>query len=99
MLKFVVKTGAVVIGSKRTLDMVKLGKVKYVVIASNVPEEIKQDIEYYAKLSDVKIIRFPGTNRDLGTTIGKPFAIAVVGIVDPGQVPTEILDRFTEVSR
>jgi len=96
MLKFVVRTGKVVIGARKTIKMVKLGKVKYVVIATNTPEEVKQDIEYYAKLSKVKLIRFPGSNKELGTTIGKPFGVAIMGIQDPGQVPYEALDRLAE---
>lgn len=96
VLKFIIRTGKVVIGARKTLKMVKLGKVKYVIMASNTPEEIKQDMEYHARLSDVKIILFPGSNKDLGTTIGKPFNVAVIGIQDLGQVSPEVLDRFTK---
>ncbi|MEM1645236.1 MAG: 50S ribosomal protein L30e [Ignisphaera sp.] len=95
VLKFVVRTGKVVIGAKKTLKMIKHGKVRYVVMAVNVPEDLKQDVEYYAKISEVKIVRFPGTNKDLGTIVGKPFGVAVMGIADPGQVPLEVLDNLT----
>lgn len=95
VLKFVVRTGKVVIGARKTLKMAKHSKVKYIVMVVNAPENLRQDIEYYAKISEVKVIRFPGTNKDLGTIIGKPFGVAVMGIVDPGQVPPEVLDNFT----
>ncbi|MCC6015435.1 MAG: 50S ribosomal protein L30e [Desulfurococcaceae archaeon] len=94
VLKFVVRTGKVIVGARKTLKMLKLGKIKYIVIASNIPDELRQDIEYYAKLSNVKVIRFPGTNKDLGTVIGKLFGVAVLGIQDPGQVPYEVLDKL-----
>jgi len=94
ILRFVVRTGKVVIGSKRTIKLLKLGALKYVVIASNVPENIRQDIEYYSKLSNIPIIVFPGTNRELGAALGKPFSVAAMGIIDPGQITPEILNRF-----
>ena len=97
MLKQVVRTGKVVIGFRQTLKLIKLGKVKYVVMASNTPDDMKQDVEYYSRLSGVKVIRFPGTNKELGTTVGKPFSVSVMGIADSGQISVEILDRFIEL--
>ncbi len=91
VLRHVVRTGQVIVGSRKTLKYVKLGRVKVVVAASNLPENLKSDLEYYAKLSQIPIVTFPGTNRDLGTAIGKPFSVAMVGIIDPGQVPLELL--------
>lgn len=96
VIKFIVRTGEVVLGSKKTLKLVKLGKVKYVIMASNVPEELRYDIEYYSRLSNAKIIRFPGTNKELGTVIGKPFGVAVMGIISTGQIPLDALDRFVK---
>lgn len=95
-MKFIARTGKVVLGFRRTIKMVKLGKIKYVVMASNAPEDIRNDVEYYSRLSGVKIIRFPGTNKELGALIGKPFSVTVLGIVDLGQVPQEALDRLGE---
>ncbi|RLG86668.1 MAG: 50S ribosomal protein L30e [Thermoprotei archaeon] len=91
VIKTVVRTGKVVIGSRRTLKLVKLGKVKAVIAASNLPRELREDLEYYAKLSEVPVIVFPGTNMELGVVCGKPFSVAMMGVVDPGQVPLEVL--------
>ena len=96
VLKHVVRTGKVIIGSRKTLKYVKLGKVKVVVAASNLPPDLRSDLEYYAKLSNIPIIYFPGTNRDLGTVIGKPFSVAMMGILDPGQVPLELLVLYAQ---
>ena len=96
VLRHVIRTGQVIVGSKRTLKYVKLGKVKVVITASNLPERIKSDLEYYAKLSGIPIITFPGTNRDLGTAIGKPFSVAMLGIIDAGQVPIELLLAYAK---
>ncbi|MEM1542114.1 MAG: 50S ribosomal protein L30e [Ignisphaera sp.] len=97
VIKFVVRTGKIVIGFKKTLKLIKLGKVRYVVITSNTPEDIRSDIVHYASLSSVNIISFTGTNKELGSVIGKPFAVSVLGIIDTGQVPPEMLNNLSDV--
>lgn len=95
-LQMAIKTGEVVLGSKRTLKLVLHGKAKLVVIATNAPPELKRDIEYYAKLSNIPVYRFPGTNMELGTLAGKPFGVAAMAVVDPGQ--SNILEIVEEES-
>lgn len=94
VLRHIMRTGRVIIGSRKTLKYVKLGRVKVVVAASNLPTDLKSDLEYYARLSRIPIIVFPGTNYDLGTAIGKPFSVAMLGIMDSGQVPLELLIAY-----
>ncbi|NPA98375.1 MAG: 50S ribosomal protein L30e [Crenarchaeota archaeon] len=93
-LQMTFKTGEVVIGSKKTLKLVLHGKARLVVLANNAPPELKRDIEYYAKLSNIPVFRFPGTNMELGALAGKPFGIAALAIVDPGQ--SNILELVEE---
>ncbi|ADI32747.1 50S ribosomal protein L30e [Staphylothermus hellenicus] len=95
-LQMAIKTGEVILGSKRTIKLVLHGKAKLVVIAANAPPEIKRDIEYYAKLSKIPIYKFPGTNIELGTLAGKPFGVSAMAIVDPGQ--SNILEIVEEES-
>ena len=70
----------VIIGSKQTVKNLKLKTIKTVVIASNCPENIKKDIDYYSKLNSVKVEKFDGTAKQLGVFCGKPFSIAVLAI-------------------
>ncbi len=84
-LQMVLKTGSVVIGSKKTIKLAKLGKTKLVVIARNAPPEVKKDLVYYAKLANIPVYEFPGTNMELGAVCGKPFSISALAIIDPGQ--------------
>jgi large subunit ribosomal protein L30e len=97
ILKFVVRTGKIVIGFNQTLKHVKWGKVKYIIISSNAPESLRSDIEHYAKLSGIPIISYPGTNRELGTVLGKPFSVAFAGIIDLGQVSEDSLKPFVKM--
>lgn len=84
-LQMVIKTGSLVLGSKKTIKLTKLGKAKLIIVAANAPPEIKKDLKYYAKLSNIPVIEFPGTNMELGALCGKPFSVAALAIIDPGQ--------------
>ncbi len=79
------KTGRVVLGTRRTLRLLKLGRIKAVIAAANAPPEIKQEIMYYAKLGDIPVYIYPGTSVELGAVCGKPFTVMSLGIVDEGQ--------------
>jgi large subunit ribosomal protein L30e len=78
------KTGKVVLGSRKTLRLVKLGKAKAVIVAENAPPEIRDDIVYYAKLGNIPVYIYPGTSLELGAVCGKPFTVASLAILDPG---------------
>ena len=79
-----IKTGRVVLGSRKTIKLLKLGKAKAVIVASNAPPEIRNDIMYYAKLGNVPVYVYPGTSVELGALCGKPFTVASLAIIDPG---------------
>jgi len=74
------------LGSKRTIKALKSGEAKLVVMASNCPKELKQEIEKY----DKPVVMFNGTNMELGAACGKPFSVAALAIVDAGE--SEILN-------
>jgi len=70
-----------VIGSRRTIKYLKLGKVSKVFIAKNAPEDIRSDIEYYAKLGNVEVINVNLNNEELGAVLKKPFKVAVLSVL------------------
>jgi len=94
VIKNIVQTGQIVIGSRETIKLLKLGKVKAVIYASNIPKSLEDDLKYYSKFSNVMLIKYPGSNRELGAAIGKPFSVLMMGIIDAGRVPLEILQSF-----
>lgn len=83
-LKLTIETGKVVIGSKRTLENLKRGKIKAVIMARNCPERIKRDFKWYAKLAKTPVYLFNGTSMDLGAVCGRGHVISALGIMDPG---------------
>jgi len=84
-VRLLIKTGKVVIGSKRAIQAVKLGKAKGVVLVTKLPKHIESDLLYYARIGGVKIVRFNGSSYDLGITIGKPYPVSAIAILDPGE--------------
>ena len=60
-----VKTGKVSFGANSALLNAKTGKAKMIILASNCPKNIKDDIENYGKLSKVPVIIYKGTSMDL----------------------------------
>jgi len=84
-IRTVIKTGKVVLGFKKSLRAIKLGKAKAVVMASKVPKEFDDDIRYYAKLSGIPVIKYPGTSTELGVVCGKPFPISTIAVIDLGE--------------
>ncbi|CAB49539.1 50S ribosomal protein L30e [Pyrococcus abyssi] len=84
-LRKALETGKVILGSNETIRLAKTGGAKLIIVAKNAPKEIKDDIYYYAKLSDIPVYEFEGTSVELGTLLGKPFVVASLAIVDPGE--------------
>jgi large subunit ribosomal protein L30e len=78
------KTGKIHFGSNSALKSVKMKKAKLVIIASNCPQKIREDIEYYCGLSKIPVSIYKGTSLDLGAVCGKPFEVSVLTIREPG---------------
>ncbi len=83
-IRVAVDTGNVTLGSSKTIQALKLGKGKLVIIAENCPQEAKEDVMQYSKLSEIPVITFEGTSVDLGSVCGKPFVVAAMIVNDPG---------------
>ncbi len=84
-----VKTGKVSFGANSALLNAKTGKAKMIVLASNCPQNIKDEIEYYGKISKVPTLTFKGTSMDLANVCSKMFIISALSIREPGD--SEIL--------
>ena len=79
-LRNAINENRVIIGTKQAIKNLKLKNAKLVVVANNCPENVKKDIEYYSKLTGIKVENFDGTAKQLGIFCGKPFSIAVLAI-------------------
>ena len=88
-----VKTGKVTFGANSAIQSAKTGKAKLIILSANCPGAIREDIEYYCKLSDLSLITYKGSSLDLAALCSKPFAISALIIREPGD--SEIL-KLTE---
>jgi large subunit ribosomal protein L30e len=79
-----VKTGKVVLGATEALRSAKTGKARLIVVASNSPPQIREDIDYYCKLSQVPVVSYKSNNVDLGMVCGKKFAVSALTVKEPG---------------
>ncbi len=85
----VVKTGKVQFGAGNAIRNAKTSRAKLILVASNCPRIVFDDITYYAKLSDVPVAIYKGSSIDLGVTCGKPFMVSALTVREPGD--SEIL--------
>ena len=83
-IRVAVDTGNVTLGSDKSVQGIKLGKGKLVIIAQNCPVDIQEDVMHYSKLSDIPVYDYEGTSLELGSVCGKPFTVATLIIKDPG---------------
>jgi len=80
-LKEAIESNNVMFGVKETLKEIKTGNAKKVVVASNIPENLKEDIEHYAKLSKVPVEYFEGDNMELGTKCKRSHSVLTLTIL------------------
>ena len=71
----------VIIGAKRTIKYLKLGKIEKVFVAKNAPEDIVKDIEYYSKLVGAEVVKLDISNEELGAVLKKPIKVAVLSFL------------------
>lgn len=79
-LKRLIKTDKAVLGTERTLKLLKAGTAEQVFLSSNCPEHVKKDIEYYAKLVGTPVIILKYPNEEVGILCKKPYPVSVLSI-------------------
>ena len=84
VIKRVIETGEVTLGSRSVSKLVTSGKPKLVIISSNCPVIIKEKISHSASVAKVPVYNYNGTSLELGEVCRKPFPISAMAIVSPG---------------
>lgn len=74
------KSKKLVFGSERTIKLLKNDKLSKIFIAKNCNEETVKEIEKYAKLNEVNIIKLEMNNEEVGAFCKKPFSISVLSL-------------------
>ncbi|MFX1449512.1 MAG: 50S ribosomal protein L30e [Promethearchaeota archaeon] len=88
-IKIAMKTGKVIIGSKKSIASIIKNKAQLIIKAANCPHNITEELKYYTKLTNIPIHTYKGSSLDLGFVCGKPFMISTIAIEEAGD--SEIL--------
>lgn len=89
-IRLAVEGGRVGFGSRKGIKDLLLGSAKLVVIASNVPPSLAEDVKRYGEFSGIPLVEFGGTSIQLGSICGKPFPVSVLAVYEEGA--SNILD-------
>ena len=74
------KENKVIIGYRESIDFIKLNQPKLIVMAKNIPDEMRKEIEHHAKIFGIKVSIFEGSSKELGVICGKPFPVSTLVI-------------------
>jgi large subunit ribosomal protein L30e len=74
------KTGNIILGYRQSRKFIKLNKAKMVVVANNIPEKMRKEIEHNAKVAGIKLEVFDKGSKELGILCGKPYPVSVLVI-------------------
>lgn len=80
-----IKTGKVIIGSKNVITALLSSNVKLIILSNNCPQDTKERITYYSKLSSTPYSITNNNSLELGSICGKLFPVSAIGVVDPGE--------------
>jgi large subunit ribosomal protein L30e len=75
-----IKQKKVLFGYRQCMKEIKSGNPELIVIAKNIPENLRKEIEHNVKTFNLKMEIFDGSSKDLGTLCGKPFPISTLVI-------------------
>jgi large subunit ribosomal protein L30e len=89
-LRQVVQTGEVHFGVRQARKALKDRTAQLIVVPENIPENTLDELRSFSK---VPLVRFAGTNFELGTVCGKPFSVSALTVIEAGE--SDILDNIS----
>ena len=75
-----IKANQAILGYKESIRFIKSHQPKIIVVAKNLPENRRKEIEHNAKLGNVRLEIFEGSSKELGIVCGKPFPVSAITI-------------------
>ena len=88
-LRSSIRTGKVLLGSNRTVEAGLSGQAKLVIHAADCPADVRMQLE----TMDVPVYSYQGMGKDLGSACGKPFSVAALAVIEPGDSEIMALQR------
>lgn len=79
-----VKTGKLVLGYNKVVDLLYTGKPKLVIMSETTPKAVRESVIYYSQIAGVKCLKTKMTSYELGSSCGKPFPVSSIAVIDAG---------------
>ncbi len=89
-INMAMSTGKVKMGYKEVSKNVLNGKLKATILSNNLPSNYKEELTRNCELSEIPIIHYDKSGRELGIACGRPHKVSMIGIINPGN--SKILD-------
>lgn len=83
-IRLAVESGKTALGRRSVAKSIRSNQSKLIVIASVNSKENVLDIEHIASLAGVKVVKYAGNAVELGAVCGKPFPVAFLSVMAPG---------------
>lgn len=83
-IRIAVDTGKVSYGADSAKGALLNKQAKLVILSNNAPQDVKEDIQRYASLSEIPVLEFTGSSLDLGAICGRPHFVAALTIYEMG---------------
>lgn len=83
-ISMAVRAGKVNFGYKQSSDMMKAGKAKLVILASNCPEKMRVEISLLSQLSNIPVFQYASSNVDLGVVCGRHHPVVAMALTEFG---------------
>ena len=79
-LKKLIGNKKLILGTERTLKLLKKADAKEVFLSSNCNKETEADVVSAAKKFGIKVSKLDITNEEMGVIVKKPFAVSIVSL-------------------
>lgn len=89
-LRTVVQTGEVHFGVRQAKKAAANSTAQLIIVPENIPDGVFKELQ---GISKVPLVRFKGTNFELGTVCGKPFSVSALTVIEAGD--SDILDSIS----
>lgn len=85
-LALIFRTGKVAVGYKQALRSIEKGDSKCVILAKNIPDYMRGQLEYYCAIQkNIPIKFYEGSNNELSVSAGLKYRTSVISILDQGE--------------
>lgn len=90
-LRSSIRTGKVVLGSNQALECGVSGKAKLIIHAADCPLDIRERLDRL----ELPVYSYQSSGKDLGAACGKPFPVAALAVIEPGD--SEVMALLREI--